>query len=587
MNRATPAFPLLFSRHNWRNGLLRCLQAGVALYLLAFFLLPVGFLFLKALQNPDGTIGWGIITLLFANPVSWESLQNSLIVGAGAACLAGFLALAAAALLWKSHIRPSPFVELCGFLPLFMPAFVLASSLDIVIGQHGGLPVVLQQLLGLSRASASLLGLILIEAIHYFPFILVALHLSTRASSSQAHAMARLGTPWRRLIRQVFMPLSLPGLAFAMALTFLKVIDDLATPLVLGVTNLLAPQAYHRIAAYGAQDPLAALIAAILFVISGLAWFASLGFIRQNVNLFPAAFSDSRLPSTGSSRGGRVFIAFLGLFYLGCYAGLTLSSVAGVWSHSPLPETYVLTHYLRAFQFEMSSLYNTLIYCGFAALIDLLVALPLAHAIAKAPAHWKQRLNWLVAGALCIPGVTLGIAYLALFRDIQLPLGNLPLDATGLLLTLAFSIRGLPFALHICSLALNSMPASYVEAASTLGCAPAKIVRRIVFPMLRFGLLLAFTLCFSLAAVDLSLAALLVPNENNAPLAYSIYLRIQSPSGMNVGSALAMISFALLALILFGIIHRLHRRRESQRPLSSLLFPTHRTAGFSHEPSHH
>lgn len=587
MNRTNRGYPLLFPRQNWRHYALRGLQFAVALYLLAFFLFPVGFLFLKALQNPDGTMGWGIIALLFANPVSWESLQNSLIVATGAACLAGSLALAAAALFWKSDIRPSPFMELCGFLPLFMPAFVLASSLDIIVGGHGGLPAMLQNLLGISRANASLLSLTLIEALHYFPFILIALHLSTRASSPQAHAMARLGTSWRRLIRQVFVPLALPGLAFAMALTFLKVIDDLATPLALGITNMLAPQAYHRIAVYGAQDPLAALIAAILFITSGLAWFASLGFIRQNVNLFPATFNDNRPPPTSASMRGRFFITFLGVVYLGCYAGLILSSLAGVWSHTPLPETYVLTHYLKAFRFEMSSLYNTLIYCGFAALIDILVALPLAHAIAKAPPHWKQRLGWLVAGTLCIPGVTLGIAYLALFRDIQLPLSNLPLDATGLLLTLAFSIRGLPFALHICSLALNSVPASYIEAARTLGCAPAKIVSRIVFPMLRFGLLLAFTLCFSLAAVDLSLAALLVPNENNAPLAYSIYLHIQSPSGMNVGSALAIISFALLALILFGIIHRLHRRQGSHRPLSPPLFPTHRTTGFAHESSHH
>lgn len=578
--------PPLFRPGWWHVGV-RGLQGAIAFYLLLFFLLPVCFLFLKGLQNPDGSIGWGAMELFSANPIFLESLRNSLLVGIGAAVLAGVVALAVAALLWKNKTRPSPFMELCGFLPLFLPAFVLASSLDIVFGQHGGLPVTLQSWFGMSRMGASLLSLVLIEAVHYFPFILVALHLTTRASSSQAHTLARLGTPWRRLIARVFVPLALPGLAFAMALTFLKVIDDLATPLALGLTNMLAPQAYHRIADYGAKDPLAALIAGLLFLTSGFAWFTSLGFIRQKVSFFPAGPEASRQPLSGGSLPGRMFVLILGTIYLGCYTGLILSSLAGVWSHSAFPESYVLTHYLKALQFEMSSVYNTLIYCGLAALIDIVVALPLAHAIAKASPRWKQRLGWLVAGTLCIPGVTLGIAYLAFFRDIQLPMGALSLDTTGFLLTLAFSIRGLPFALHICSLALNSIPSSHIEAAHTLGSAPLKIAGRIVFPMLRFALLLAFTLCFSLAAVDISLAAFLVPNENSAPLAYSIYLHLQSPSGMNVGSALAVISFALLALILLGVIHRLHRRDGSHRPLVPTLFSTPPSAGFAHEPSHH
>lgn len=573
---------------NWRNAIRHGLQSSVALYLLLFFLLPVGFLFLKGIQNSDGTIGVEFIALFLANPVNWESVQNSLIAGAGAACLAGLLALAVAAMLWQDDMRISPLLELCGFLPLFMPTFVLASSLEALIEGSGGLVGLLQGMLSMSHAGASLLALTLVEAAHYFPFILIALLLTTRASGDQAKVMRQLGIPRYRLIRQVFLPLARPGLAFAMALTFLKVIDDLATPLTLGMTNMLAPQAYHRIAAYGAQDPLAALIAALLFLTSGLIWFVSLGFVRQNVSFSRTApYARPMQTGTRASVHHRLIIAVLGVGYLGCYAGLLLSSLAGIWSHSPLPETYVLTHYLKALQFEMGGLYNTLIYCGFAALIDLLVALPLAHAIARASATWKQRLNWLLAGTLCIPGVSLAIAYLALFRDTRLPLTDLPLDATGLLLTLAFSIRGLPFALHICSLALNGIPASHIEAARALGATPAKIIRRIVIPMLGFGLLLAFTLCFSLAAVDLSLAALLVPNENNAPLAYSIYLHLQSPSGMNVGAALAIISFSLLALLLFGVIHRLHRHNGEQRALSSPLFPTHQTTAYSHGTSHH
>jgi iron(III) transport system permease protein len=55
------------------------------------------------------------------------------------------------------------------------------------------------------------------------------------------------------------------------ALVFVKVFDDLGTPLVLGVTNLLAPQAYLRITSGGLEDPLGYVISVIMIVFSILA----------------------------------------------------------------------------------------------------------------------------------------------------------------------------------------------------------------------------------------------------------------------------------------------------------------------------
>ena len=47
-------------------------------------------------------------------------------------------------MLWRCNVRPSPFLELCGFLPLFVPPFVLAASLQAVLGRGGGLGFLLK-----------------------------------------------------------------------------------------------------------------------------------------------------------------------------------------------------------------------------------------------------------------------------------------------------------------------------------------------------------------------------------------------------------------------------------------------------------
>jgi len=85
-----------------------------------------------------------------------------------------------------------------------------------------------------------------------------------------------LGARGWRLFRRVIFPLAMPGYLAGAALVFVKVFDDLGTPLVMGVTNMLAPQAYLRITSVGVDDPLGYVISVIMIVFSILAlWLAA------------------------------------------------------------------------------------------------------------------------------------------------------------------------------------------------------------------------------------------------------------------------------------------------------------------------
>ena len=54
-------------------------------------------------------------------------------------------------------------------------------------------------------------------------------------------------------------------------------LDDLGTPLVLNVTNLLAPQAYLRVTSIGLEDPIGYVICVILVVFSIAAMSGAIG----------------------------------------------------------------------------------------------------------------------------------------------------------------------------------------------------------------------------------------------------------------------------------------------------------------------
>jgi len=64
--------------------------------------------------------------------------------------------------------------------------------------------------------------------------------------------------------QQFIFPLALPGYVAGAALVFVKVFDDLATPLLLNVSNMLAPQAYLKITSVGLADPMGYVISVIM-----------------------------------------------------------------------------------------------------------------------------------------------------------------------------------------------------------------------------------------------------------------------------------------------------------------------------------
>ena len=169
-------------------------------------------------------------------------------------------------------------------------------------------------------------------------------------------------------------------------------------------------------------------------------------------------------------------------------------------------------------------------------------------------------------------GVALAIAYLQFFRFVELPFFNLTIDASWFMLPMAFSVRGLPFAIRACTIALQRLPGNTIDAASLSGGSRFGVATKIVLPMMAFGLFVAFLLCFGVAAVDLSSAMLLVPSETDAPVAYSIYLNMQSTTGRGAGSALAVLSIALVTLSLLALLALLRPNSRASSSFRKFVF---------------
>src|SRR5699024_883989 len=115
---------------------------------------------------------------------------------------------------------------------LIMPPFVGAIALQLLFGEFGSVNLLLNQYFGFTlNIMDGLTGVIFVESIHYFPFILLNLSASLQnIDRSMEEAAQSLGATGFRLFRRIVFPLSMPGYVAGASLVFLKVFEDLGTP---------------------------------------------------------------------------------------------------------------------------------------------------------------------------------------------------------------------------------------------------------------------------------------------------------------------------------------------------------------------
>jgi iron(III) transport system permease protein len=395
-----------------------------------------------------------------------------------------------------------------------------------------------------------LTGVVLVQSLHYFPFML----LNTQAAlagldPALEEAAQNLGSSGARLFRRVLLPLALPGYAAGALLTFIRVIDDLGTPLMLNYTTLLTPQAYVRVTTVGLRDVDGYVICVILLALS----LGALALSKAALARGEWAMLDrgGEVPPVALGPRGALVAWLLVAVLLGPallpHLGILLLSVSTLWSVTPLPSVYTLGNYAEILVRSPRFIANTLRYAGLAALLDVALGAVIAWLLLRGRVRGRQWLDTISMAPLAIPGVVIAVGYLRTFGGLHVPGLGEPLTATWLILVIVYAVRQLPYAVRGTCAALRRLSPALEEAAQNLGATRPRTFRRITLPLMTRGLVAGGLLAFVASAVDLSSTLVLVPRVELGPLSYGIYLYMQSAAGRGPGAALGVVAIGLVA----------------------------------------
>mgnify|MGYP001302969281 FL=1 len=537
----------------FRNLFLNSTSLIIGIFLLLFLVIPIVQVFYVSFLDVNGDFTLVNFSDFFKNQLFIESLYNSFYVAFFSVVLASVFALPLAYFTSRFNFRGSVIIQSLGFIPLIMPPFVGAVAMKLFFGTNGSVNLLLDQYFGFKIPfMEGLNGVIFVEAVHYFPFILINLITSlNNIDKSMEESAQSLGSKGFGLFKRIVLPLSMPGYIAGASLVFLKVFDDLGTPLLLDINNMLAPQAYLRISSIGINDPMGYVIAVILVVTSILAvWVAKIALGGKDYSMLQKG-GGGMIKREMKPRQKITAYSVVGLILflvLSPHIALTLLSFGTIWSFSVVPDAYTLSHYKSIIFDNSIFIKNTMLYCTIAAFIDIVLAFFISYIVLRTKIKGRHLLDYIAMSAIAIPGLVLGIGYLRTFNAFTNPLDDKPLASWWFMIVLILAVRRLPYALRAANAALMQISKFLEESAESLGARKVTIFRKILVPLMTGGLLAGFITSFSTATVELSATIMLVSTETDAPLAYGIYSYMQTAAGRGPGAALGMIGVLIVAV---------------------------------------
>src|SRR5215510_8179420 len=223
----------------------------VWLFLLVFLAYPLLRILYDAVSDDAGRLTLANFAEFARDPYYLRSLVNSLVLGLATVAATSVVGFAVAFLLVRYDFVGRSLFGYLTLIPIISPPLVGVLGFTFILGRAGTVNVLLEEWLGLAKPVNFVYGLhgvLLVETLHLFPMItLNVVDALAKIDPALEEAAESVGArPFTKLLR-ITLPLTTPGYVAGALLVFIWTFSDFATPLVLGVHDLLASQAYLNI----------------------------------------------------------------------------------------------------------------------------------------------------------------------------------------------------------------------------------------------------------------------------------------------------------------------------------------------------
>ncbi len=524
-------------------------------FLLLFVVYPLVRLLGEAVTDDAGRVTGEFLAQFATDPFYRKALGNSLWVAGGTMVGCLVLGLVAAFLLVRYDFPGRELWSYLTVLPIVMPPLVGIMGLVFVLGRAGTVNVVLMDYFGLARPVNFLYGwhgVLLAMVLHYFPLVtLNVVDALTKVDASLEEAAEAMGSRGLRRVWDITLPLLTPGLVSGATLVFILSFADFATPLVVGIQDLLAAQAYLNIVQFVDRR-----LFRMGLVVGALMSVMAIGFLlvaRRAVAMREYAVVSYRTVERQPLRGlWRVlapgfFASVLGLAFLP-HLGLLLAAFGKAWSLTPFPTRFTLEHFDQVLHLTPTYVVNSLRWGAVAVALILVLGVSIGWMLARTSLPGRGLVDSLVTLVLALPGTAVGIAYLRAFHT---PLLGITLTRSWFVMPLVLAVRRMPYTVRATFASLLTVHPAMEESAASVGASTLRIFRDISLPLIWRGVVAGalFSLLFALQEAAATILLVLPGWETITVGIFTFYTSGTFGQAAALGVVLVVLSGAILYAI--------------------------------------
>lgn len=474
-------------------------------YLGVFYILPLVQVALRSFSAPD--FGLGNYARIIESPVYLQSFFITFWISAVVAVVCLLLAYPTA---WALTRLSGGWLRVAFALvmvPYWTSALVRTYGWSVILQRRG---LVNQMLQGIGLTDAPLqiiyttLGTVIGTVHVLLPMTILTLYAGlVRIDTSLLRSARTLGARPRTIFWRVYLPLSLPAVLAAAALTFIASLGSYIIPALLGGRqDLFVGQLIGQQISQLLNPGFASALAMVLMVICvPICLLYTRLLTRQSMR---SGAATDRILAGETSRAGlparAVLMLVLGFLILPSFVLLPLSFSASRYLTLP-PPGYSLQWYQGYLSDPawLSATWRSLRIASLAALIATLLAVPAALGLARLQGWPRYVLFTLFLAPLLVPNTIYALAAYQLFSAIGL-IGT----ETGLVL--AHAVIGLPYTLITLGAALTLREQRLGLAARGLGAGPVRAFGLVQFPLVRGSIVVGAVLAFIASFDDIILA---------------------------------------------------------------------------------
>ncbi len=531
--------------------------AGIWAFFAIFLIYPLIRLFYDAFTTDQGVFILTNFYDFFTDSYYLKSLVNSLLLGVGTVMTTSILGITIAFLLLRYEFPGRNLFSYLTIIPMIMPPLVGVMGFVFIMGRAGTVNVLLMDYLGFSKPINFMYGIhgvLLVETLHLFPLMTLSIvDALGKIDPSLDEAAESIGSRGLRKFWDITFPLTTPGYVSGALLVFIWTFADFATPLVVGIDDLLASQAYLNIVQFvdrrlfkmGIVISAIMVMLAIVFLIIAKKYVS----IKDYSSLSYSKIERKRLSPWGRA-GVLVFLIVVLIFAFIPYLGIALDSFGKGWALTPIPVKYTLRYFERVAIETPKFIINSLLYSGLTVFICIAVGVPVGWIMARTKVPGRDLLDSLTTLILALPGTGIGIAYLRAFRE-PLPVINTALIGLWMVIPLVLGVRRLPYTVRGTFASLLIVHRSFEEAAESVGATKMTTFKDVTLPLIWKGVLVGSLYSFILALQEASATLLLVvPGHEMMTVGiFNFYIG----GSVNEAAALGLILIILGAICLFAI----------------------------------